>query len=56
MKFALMQLKSAVFEVVQNFKITVDSKMSLNEELEIDPNELLMNVKKGGLWLNFKAV
>lgn len=30
--------------------------MSPGEKLEIDPEELLMNVKKGGLWLNFEAI
>jgi hypothetical protein len=56
MRFALLQLKAAVFEVIRNYKITVDPKMTLNEELEIDPGELLMNVKKGGLWLNFERI
>lgn len=56
MRFALLQLKAAIFEIVRNYKITVDPKMSLDEELEIDPDELLMNMKKGGLWLNFEAI
>jgi hypothetical protein len=57
MRFALLQLKTAAFEIVRNFCITVDeSKMSPDEELEIDPDELLMNVKKGGLWLNFESI
>lgn len=56
MRFALLQLKAAVFEIIRNYKITVDPKMSSDKELEIDPDELLMNVKKGGLWLNFKAI
>lgn len=56
MRFALLQLKAAAFEIVTNFKITVDPKMSPGEKLEIDPEELLMNVKKGGLWLNFEAI
>lgn len=56
MRFALLQLKAAVFEIVRNYKITVDPKMPPDEELEIDPDELLMNMKKGGLWLKFKAL
>lgn len=56
MRFAVLQLKAAVFEIIRNYRITVDPKMSLEKELEIDPDELLMNVKKGGLWLNFKAI
>ena len=54
MRFALLQLKAAVFEVLRSFEISLDSKMSNDCELEIDPDELLMNVKKGGIWLNFK--
>lgn len=56
MRFALLQLKAAVFEIVRNFRITVDPKMDPDAMLEIDPDELLMNVKKGGLWLNFEAI
>ncbi|KAL7036962.1 hypothetical protein ACKWTF_009015 [Chironomus riparius] len=53
MKFASMACKAAVVQLVKNFKITVNSRTS--EELRIDPNEFL-NIKKGGLWLNFKPV
>jgi cytochrome P450 family 28 len=53
MKFAMMQSKAAVLEVIKNFKISVNPKTE--SELVIDPNEF-MNVKKGGLWLNFKPV
>lgn len=56
MRFALLQLKNAAFKIVKNFKITVDPKMKLENHLEIDPDELLMNVKKGGLWLNFEEI
>lgn len=30
--------------------------MDPSQKLEIDPEELLMNVKKGGIWLNFEAL
>lgn len=56
MRFALLQLKAAAFEMILNFRITVDPKMSLEKKLEIDPEELLMNVKKGGILLNFEAI
>lgn len=56
MRFALLQLKAAAFEIIKNFKITVDPRMSPSEKLEIDPSELLMNVKKGGIWMNFEVV
>lgn len=56
MRFALLQLKAAAFEILNKFKITVDTRMQPDAKLEIDPEELLMNVKKGGLWLNFEAI
>lgn len=56
MRFALLQLKAAAFNIVRDFKITVDRKMSLSVKQEIDPDELLMNVKKGGIWLNFEKI
>jgi cytochrome P450 len=56
MRFAILQLKSAVYGIVKNFKITVDARMLPHRELEIDPEELLMNAKKGGLWINFEAL
>lgn len=55
-RFALLQLKAAVYELVKSFKITVDKKMDPTKKLEIDPDELLMNVKKGGIWLNFEEL
>lgn len=54
-RFAQLQLKAAVYEIVKNFEITID-KSRTAEVLEIDPDELLMNVKKGGMWLKFKAI
>jgi cytochrome P450 len=53
MKFASMVCKAAVVDIVKNFKITVNSRTS--EELRINPNEFL-NIKEGGLWINFKPV
>jgi cytochrome P450 len=53
MKFASMACKAAVVNIVKNFKLTVNSRTS--EELRIDPNEFL-NIKQGGLWINFKPV
>ncbi|CRK97114.1 CLUMA_CG010454, isoform A [Clunio marinus] len=51
MKFAVMQTKAAIVEIIKNFKITVNEKTP--KKLKIDPEESL-NIKKGGLWLNFK--
>jgi cytochrome P450 family 28 len=56
MRFALLQLKAAAYEIVRNFNITVDPRMLPHRPLEIDPEELLMNAKKGGLWINFEAL
>lgn len=50
-RFALMQSKAAVVEIIKNFNISVNKKTEL--PLVIDPKEFL-NVKKGGLWVNFK--
>lgn len=54
-RFAQLQLKAAVYEIVRNFEITIDKNLTASV-LEIDPEELLMNVKKGGMWLKFKAI
>lgn len=53
MKFALMQSKAAIVEVVKNFKLSVNEKTE--KTLVNDPNEF-MNFKIGGLWLDFKPV
>lgn len=53
MKFATMQAKAVIVEIVKNFRITVNDKTE--HPLVIDPKEFL-NVKKGGLWVDFKPV
>lgn len=53
MRFASIACKAAVVELVKNFKISVNSRTC--EKLEMDPNEFL-NIKKGGLWLDFRPV
>lgn len=53
MKFALMQSKAAIAEIVRNFEITVNDKTQ--QPLIIDPKEFL-NIKTGGLWLDFKPI
>lgn len=53
MKFAMVQSKAAVVEIIRNFKVSVDAKTE--RDLVIDPNEF-MNIKRGGLWLKFKPV
>lgn len=52
-KFAMMQSKAGLVKIIRNFKVSVNDKTE--SELVIDPSEFL-NVKKGGLWLNFKPV
>jgi cytochrome P450 len=54
-RFGKLQLKAAVCEIVRNFEISID-KFQTRSVLEIDPEEFLMNVKKGGMWLKFKAI
>lgn len=53
MRFALMQSKAAIAEIVRNFEISVNSKTQL--PLIIDPKEFI-NVKVGKLWLDFKSI
>lgn len=52
MKFASIQGKAAVAAIIKDFEISVNEKTS--KKLIIDPKELL-NVKSGGLWLDFKS-
>lgn len=56
MRFAQLQLKTAIYDIVKNFNITLDPTMKPDHELEIDAAELLMNVKNSGLLLNFEAL
>jgi cytochrome P450 len=52
-KFAAMQSKALIAAVIRNFDISVNPKTQ--EPLVIDPQEF-NNLKKGGLWLNFKKL
>ncbi|KAL7036966.1 hypothetical protein ACKWTF_009019 [Chironomus riparius] len=54
MGFALMQTKAAIAAIVQNFEISVNKKTQ-NNPLVIDPVAFI-NVKVGGLWLDFKSL
>ncbi|CAG9808086.1 unnamed protein product [Chironomus riparius] len=54
-RFALLQVKIAIYSIIRNFEISVNEELTA-KNLEIDPEELLMNVKKGGMWLNFKNI
>lgn len=51
MRFALMQSKAAIADIVRNFEIKVNNKTQ--RPLIIDPKEFI-NVKTGGVWLDFK--
>lgn len=53
MRFAKMQAKAAIVELVRNFEISVNEKTQ--RPLVIDPKEFI-NVKTGGLWLDFKPI
>jgi cytochrome P450 len=55
MRYALLQLKCAIYGIVRSFEISVDTERTASS-LEIDAGEFLMNVKKGGMWLNFKPI
>ncbi|KAG5671154.1 hypothetical protein PVAND_001367 [Polypedilum vanderplanki] len=53
MRFALMQSKAAVIEIVRNFELSVNDKTQ--KPLKIGATEIF-NVKSGGLWLDMKAI
>lgn len=53
MRFAYLQIKAALAEVINNFEITVNSKTI--EPLEFDPAQTLLT-NTGGIWLNFKPL
>lgn len=53
MRFALLQSKAAIAEIIQHFEVTVNPKTK--EPLVIDPQGLF-SMPVGGLWLNFKAL
>lgn len=53
MRFARMQVKRGVYEILKNFEITVDPKTK--EPLKIDPQQFL-TMALGGIWLNYKPI
>lgn len=53
MRFARMQVKRGVYEILKNFELTVDSKTI--QPLQIDPKQFL-TMALGGIWLNYKAI
>lgn len=53
LRFAYLQLKAALAEVIKNFEITVNSKT--NEPIVFEPTNILL-VNTGGVWLNFKPL
>lgn len=53
MRFALMQSKAAIADLVRNFEITVNEKTK--RPLILDPKEFI-NIKVGGIWLDFKPI
>lgn len=55
MRFAYVQVKSAIAEVIRKFEISVDPQMPKRENLKISPTEFL-NVTNHKLMLNFKSI
>lgn len=53
MRFAMMQSKAAIAEIVKTYELSVNEKTQLPLTME-ETN--FLNVKKGGLWLNFKTI
>ncbi|XP_053698353.1 probable cytochrome P450 28a5 [Sabethes cyaneus] len=52
MRFARMQVKRCIYEVIRNFQVTLDRKTG--SPLQIDPKQFL-TVALGGVWLKFEA-
>ncbi|XP_001844205.2 probable cytochrome P450 28a5 [Culex quinquefasciatus] len=52
-RFARMQVKRGVYEILTHFELTVDSKTV--EPLQLDPKQFL-TMALGGIWLNFKPI
>lgn len=53
MRFARMQVKRGVFEILKNFEISVNPKTK--EPLLLDPKQFLTMVL-GGIWLDYKPI
>ncbi|KAM7349409.1 putative cytochrome P450 28a5 isoform 2-T2 [Cochliomyia hominivorax] len=53
MRFALVQLKSALVEIIRKFEVRVNPKTIRDNEL--DPKYFLSRLK-GGIWLDFKKI
>lgn len=53
MRFARMQMKRAIYEVVKNFELSVSDKTV--QPLRMDPKQLF-TAAVGGIWLNFEPI
>ncbi|KXJ73463.1 hypothetical protein RP20_CCG015756 [Aedes albopictus] len=53
MRFARMQVKRCLYELVKNFDITVNPKTK--EPMKLDPKQFL-TMPLGGIWLNFEPI
>lgn len=53
MRFGVMQVKTAIIELINNFELSVNSKT--HEPYVTDPTNFNL-MPTGGMWLNFKAI
>ena len=53
MRFATIQLKAAIIEIIRNFEISVNSKTE--QPTVFDPKNFLL-MPKGGIWLDYKPL
>ncbi|EAT41341.1 AAEL006992-PA [Aedes aegypti] len=53
MRFARMQVKRCLYELVSNFKITVNEKTK--QPMKLDPKQFL-TMPLGGIWLDFEPI
>lgn len=52
-RFALAQSKTAIFELIRNWRVTLNSKTA--KTFEPEPSTILY-LPKGGIWLNFEKI
>ncbi|XP_053671391.1 probable cytochrome P450 28a5 [Anopheles nili] len=53
MRFALMQVKRGIFEVISKYEISLNCKTM--QPLQLDPKAFLIT-PRGGVWLDFKSI
>lgn len=53
MRFATLQIKAAIIEIVTNFELSINAKTQ--EPFIFDPKAILL-IPIGGIWIDFKPI